>query len=324
MRICIVGPGAIGGPIAHRFAARTGEDVAVLARGATLDAIRRAGITLIVGGQRATVPVRAAAAPAELGPQDIVILAVKAYSLAALAPTLGPLLSRDTVIVPVQNGVPWWYFHKEGGALDGTRLAAIDPDGAIERALPSAQAIGAVTYAGARVPEPGVIDLTLDELMLFGEPDGSSSARLARVVALFEQAGFRCQTTAEIRTAIWLKLWGNATMNPVSVLAHGTIDRLIGDPAVRATLAAAMQEVRAVAGALGLSFELTIEQRFAQAADLGAFKTSMLQDLEAGRPIEIEALVGVVVELARKLKVAVPVMETIYALTRLRATPAPV
>jgi 2-dehydropantoate 2-reductase len=320
MRICIVGAGAIGGSIAQRFAAHTGQDVSVLARGAALEAIRRHGVTLIVGGQRTTTPVRAAASAAELGPQEVVILALKAYSLAAVAPTLTPLLTRDTVIVPVQNGIPWWYFYKEGSRLDGSRLTSIDPDGAIERALPARQAVGAVTYAGARVPEPGVVDLTLDELMLFGEPDGSSSARLAQVIGLFEQAGFKCQATPEIRKAIWLKLWGNATMNPVSVLAHATIDRLIGDPAVRATLADAMQEVRAVAGALGLSFELTIEQRFAQAADLGAFKTSMLQDLEAGRPIEIEALVGVVVELAHKLDLKVPVLETIYALTRLRAS----
>src|SRR5262249_34196286 len=146
----------------------------------------------------------------------------------------------------------------------GSRLTAIDPDGAIERALPSRQAIGAVTYAGARVPEPGVVDLTLDELMLFGEPDGSASQRLAKVVGLFERAGFKCQATAEIRKAIWLKLWGNATMNPVSVLANATIDRLITDPAVRATLSAAMLEVRAVAGALGLTFDFTLEQRFAQ------------------------------------------------------------
>jgi 2-dehydropantoate 2-reductase len=318
MRICIVGAGAIGGSIAQRFAAHTGEDVAVLARGATLEAIRRDGLTLMVRGARATTPVRAAAAPAELGPQDIVIVALKAYSLAAVAPTLTPMLTPDTVVVPVQNGVPWWYFYKEGGVLDGSRLLAIDPDGAIERALPSRQAIGAVTYAGARVPAPGVVDLTLDELMLFGEPDGTHSPRLQRVIALFEQAGFKCQATSEIRKSIWLKLWGNATMNPVSVLANATIDRLITDPAVRATLSDAMLEVRAVAGALGLTFDFTLEQRFAQAADLGAFKTSMLQDLEAGRPLEIEALVGVVVELAHKLDVKVPVMETIYALTRLR------
>ncbi len=322
MKICIVGAGAIGGSIAHRFAAHTVEDVAVLARGATLEAVRRRGVTLVVGGTRATVPVRAEASPAALGAHDIVILAVKAYSIAALAPALAPLVTPDTVVVPVQNGVPWWYFYKEGGRLDGTRLTSIDPDGAIERALPSRQAIGAVTYAGAAVPEPGVVDLTLDELMLFGEPDGTRSARLAKVVALFEQAGFKCQATAEIRNAIWLKLWGNASMNPVSVLAHATIDRLIGDPAVKATLAAAMLEVRAVAGALGLSFGLTVEQRFAQAATLGAFKTSMLQDLEAGRPLELDALVGVVVELARKLDVTVPVMETLYALTRLRAARA--
>jgi 2-dehydropantoate 2-reductase len=318
MRICIVGPGAIGGSIANRFAAHTGEDVAVLARGAALEAIRQNGVTLIVGGRRSSVPVRASASPAELGPQDMVILAVKAYSLAALAPALAPLVTPDTVVVPVQNGIPWWYFYQEGGRLDGTRLAAIDPEGAIERALPSRQAVGAVTYAGARVPEPGVIDLTLDELMLFGEPDATRSPRLARTIALFEKAGFKCQATAEIRKAIWLKMWGNATMNPVSVLAHATIDRMLGDPAVKATLSAAMLEVRAVAGALGLSFEMTLDQRFAQAAELGAFKTSMLQDLEAGRALEIEALVGVVVELAHKLDVTVPVMETVYALTRLR------
>src|SRR5581483_9200094 len=180
--------------------------------------------------------------PAALGAQDIVVLALKAYSLGALAPGLAPLLGPATVIVPVQNGVPWWYFYREGGPLDGTRLAAIDPDGTLWRTLDPTRVIGAVTYAGALVPEPGVIDLTLDEVMLFGEPDGTRSARLEQVTRLFAEAGFKAEA---IRKVIWQKLWGNGTMNPTSVLAMATIDRLIGDPAVRRTLTDAMVEMRA-------------------------------------------------------------------------------
>jgi 2-dehydropantoate 2-reductase len=318
MKVCIVGPGAIGGSIAHRFAALADLDVAVLARGAHLAAIQRDGLTMIERGARSTVRVGAAQDPGALGPQDIVILALKAYSLTGVAPTLAPLLTPDTVVVSVQNGIPWWYTHRAGGALDGTRLEAVDPGGAIGAALAPARVIGAVTYGGARVPEPGVIDLSFDEVMVLGEPDRSASTRLATVAELFARSGFKTETSDDIRKVIWMKLWGNASMNPASVLVNTTMDRMIEDPAVRGTLAAAMLEVRAVAGALGFTFDLTIDQRFEQAAALGAFKTSMLQDLEARRPLEIEALVGIVVELARKLDVRVPVIETLYALARLR------
>jgi 2-dehydropantoate 2-reductase len=320
MTICIVGAGAIGGSIAARLAANTGHKVSVLARGAQLDAIRRSGLTLITRDRRLTAPVRASSEPAELGPHDIVVLALKAYSLAAVAPGLAPLLQRDSVIVPVQNGVPWWYFYREGGQLDGARLAAIDPDGALWAALDPRRVVGAVTYAGATVPEPGVIDLSYDETMVFGEPDGTRSARLAAVAGLFAEAGFKTEATETIRKTIWLKLWGNATVNPVSILAHTTVDRLITDPLVKQTLSDAMLEVQAVAAKLGVAFDVTLEQRFVQTAGLGAFRTSMLQDLEAGRPLEIDALVGVVVELADKLGVHVPVMRTLHALARLRGT----
>jgi 2-dehydropantoate 2-reductase len=317
-KICIVGAGAIGGSIAARIAANTRHEVSVLARGKQLDAIQRNGLTLIVRGRRVTVPVRASSDPAALGPHDIVILALKAYSLAAVAPGLAPLLRPDTVIVPVQNGVPWWYFYQEGGKLDGARLDAIDPDGALWTALDPRQVVGAVTYAGATVPEPGVIDLSYDETMVFGEPDGTRSARLERVAGLFRDAGFKTETTEAIRKTIWLKLWGNATVNPVSILAHTTVDRLIEDALVKQTLTDAMIEIQAIAGKLGIVFDVTLEQRFVQTAGLGAFRTSMLQDLEAGRPLEIDALVGVVVELAHKLDVRAPVIETLHALARLR------
>ena len=322
MRICIVGAGAIGGSIAARIAATTGHTVSVVARGRQLEAIRQRGLTLLVGGERLHAAPNASDDPAALGPHDIVILGLKAYSLAALAPRLKPLLRRDSVIVPVQNGIPWWYFYKEGGPLDGTRLKSIDPDGALWAALEPAQVIGAVTYAGATVPEPGVINLSYDEAKVFGEPDGTRSARLETVVGLFRDAGFKTQATDTIRKTIWLKLWGNATVNPVSILALTTMDRLLGDPGVKQTLANAMLEVQAVAGRLGITFDVTLEQRFAQAAGLGAFKTSMLQDLEAGRPLEIDALVGVVVELAHRLDVRIPVMETVHALAALRAAVA--
>ncbi|MBV8166892.1 MAG: 2-dehydropantoate 2-reductase [Alphaproteobacteria bacterium] len=318
MKVCIVGPGAIGGSIAHRFAALKDLEVCVLARGAHLAAIQRDGLTMIERGARATVRVGAAQDPAALGAQDVVILALKAYSLTGVAPTLAPLLKPDTVVVSVQNGIPWWYTHRAGGALDGQRLEAVDPGGVIGAALDPSRVLGAVTYGGARVPEPGVIDLSFDEVMVLGEPDGSASRRLATVAELFARSGFKTETSDDIRKVIWMKLWGNATMNPASVLVQTTMDRMIHDPAVKATLAQAMVEVREVAGALGFTFELSIEKRFEQALALGAFKTSMLQDLEAGRPLEIEALVGIVVELARKVAVKVPVIETFYSLARLR------
>jgi 2-dehydropantoate 2-reductase len=318
MKICIVGAGAIGGSIAARIAANTEHAVSVLARGKQLAAIQNRGLTLIVGGERCIAKPRAAADPAALGPQDMIILALKAYSLAPVAPSLTKLLTRDSVIVPVQNGVPWWYFYREGGVLDGTRLRTIDPDGALWAALDPCQVVGAVTYAGAAVPEPGVIDLSCDEIMVFGEPDGTHSARLARVTELFAKAGFKTEATDAIRKVIWLKLWGNATVNPVSILAMTTVDRLLADPRVKHTLATAMTEVQAVATKLGIAFDVTLEERFVQTAGLGAFKTSMLQDLEAGRPLEVDALVGVVVELAHKLGVPVPVMETLHALAGLR------
>ena len=319
MKVCIVGAGAIGGSMAARIAANTGHTVSVLARGKQLAAIKARGLTLLVGGQRLTASVRASDDPAALGPHDMVVLALKAYSLAPIAPRLKPLLTPDSVIVPVQNGVPWWYFYKEGGVLDGTRLTTIDPDGALWAALDPRQVVGAVTYAGATVPEPGVIDLSYDEVKVFGEPDGSRSARLDRVTRLFAEAGFKTEATQSIRKTIWLKLWGNATVNPVSILGFTTVDRMLADPRVKQTLTDAMIEMQAIAAKLGIEFDVTLEYRFEQTAGLGAFKTSMLQDLEAGRPLEIDALVGVVVELAHKLGVRAPVMETLHALAGLRA-----
>lgn len=317
MKICIVGAGAIGGLMANRLA-RAGADVSLVARGAQLAAIARRGVTLIERDQTSTAAVQAIKDPGALGPQDMVVLALKAYSLADLAPALRTLLRPDTVILPVQNGIPWWYFHRAGGPLEGARLQAIDPTGAIWDALDPARVVGAVTYSGASVIEPGTVRLALDAAFVFGEPDGTASARLARIVELFARAGFKTEATHEIRRVIWLKLWGNGTVNPVSVLTGTTVDRMIGDARVKAILGSAMVEVRSVAERLGISFDFTIDQRFEQTARLGAFKTSMLQDFEAGRPLEIEAIVGVVVELAQRLGLSVPVMETIYGLTRLR------
>jgi 2-dehydropantoate 2-reductase len=317
MKVCIFGAGAIGGAIAARLT-EAGRAVSVVARGAHLAAIRRDGLTLERKGERRRFQVAATDDPATLGRQDVVIVALKAHGLAGAASSMQSLIGSETVIVPAQNGIPWWYFHKHGGALEGTVLQSVDPGGQLREALPPSRVVGCVVYLGASVPEPGVVRQASGERFILGEPDGSASERLERVATLLRAGGFTVETTDRIRDAVWFKLWGNVCFNPSSVLTQKTMDRMLDDAPTHAVLASLMREAQAVAEPTGVRFPATIDKRLTEARHLGAFKTSMLQDLEAGRPLEIDSLVGAIAELGRKIGVATPLLDAVYALARLR------
>jgi 2-dehydropantoate 2-reductase len=317
MRICIFGAGAIGGVVAARMAL-AGRAVAVVARGPHLAAMREGGLILQEKTGRRRAEVRATDDPASLGPQDVVIIGLKTHGLLAAAEALRPLIGPQTVLVPAQNGIPWWYFHRHGGPLDGAILDSVDPGGRLARLLPPERALGCVVYLGASVPEPGVVDYSSGDRFILGEPDGSMSQRLETIAALFREAGFVAETTDRIRDAVWVKLWGNLVMNPLSVLTQATMAAMLAHAHVERVCRAMMGEAQTVGERLGVRFTLTIDQRLDHARTLGPFKTSMLQDLEAGRPLEIDALVGAVSEIGRRLGVATPLTDAVYALTRMR------
>ena len=321
MRIAVFGIGAVGGCVAARLAL-AGADVSAVARGTTLTAIRERGLTLRHGGTERTARLRAVAEPAELGVQDAVMICTKAYGLAAAAPAVAPLLGPRTAIVPAQNGIPWWYFHRAGPPFEGEPVAAVDPDGALLRALPPERVVGCVTYVAASVPAPGVVEQDVASRFVLGEPDGASSARLDAIAGALRSGGFEIEVSGRIREAVWMKLWGNVALNPVSALALARVGALVADPATRRVMMLMMEETRSVAGKLGVRLEMDIGQRLAQAGRLGAFKTSMLQDLEAGRPLEIDALVGAVSALGRRLDVPTPTIDAVEALLRLRTAAA--
>jgi 2-dehydropantoate 2-reductase len=320
MRICVFGAGAIGGVVAARLAL-AGRSVSVVARGPHLDAIQREGLQLNDKSGRRRAEIEATSDAASLGTQDVVVLALKAHGLAAAAESVARVLGPETVLVAAQNGIPWWYFHRHGGPLDGAALDSVDPGGKLQRLLPPSQALGCVVYLAAAVPKPGVIDHSSGERFILGEPDGSASTRLERVATLLRDAGFTAETTDRIRDALWVKLWGNLSMNPLSVLTRSTMAGILADPLVLPVCREIMREAQEVGERLGVRFTSTIDQRLEAARSLGAFKTSMLQDLEAGRPLELDALVGAVAELGRRAGVATPLIDAVYALARLRGAP---
>jgi 2-dehydropantoate 2-reductase len=322
MRITVFGTGAVGGCVAARLAL-AGADVAVVARGATLAAIREGGLTLRQGDTERTARLRAAGDAAELGPQDAVIVCTKAYSLAAAAPAIAPLLGPGTAIIPAQNGIPWWYFHRAGPPFEGEAIAAVDPDGALLRALPPERVVGCVTYVAAAVPRPGVVEQAAPGRFVLGEPDGSRSPRREAIGARLRAAGFEVELTDRIRHEIWVKLWGNVALNPVSALTLARVGEMASEPGSRRVLLLMMAEMKAVASGLGVRLETPLEERLGQAARLGGFKTSMLQDLEAGRRLEIDALVGAVSEFGRRLAVPTPTIDVVEALLRVRAAKIP-
>jgi 2-dehydropantoate 2-reductase len=320
MKIAIIGAGAIGGYVGVKLAL-AGEDVTCMVRGANLEAIRRSGLKLIMndGSEHVAANAKASDDYAGVGPQDIVILAVKAHQVEAVANDVPKLFGPDTVVVTMQNGIPYWYFHRHGGALAGSVVRSVDPDGVIARNIPAERIIGCVVYPAAELIAPGVIRHIEGERFPFGDLDGSSSARVTRVAECFSHAGFKSPVLDNIRAEIWLKAWGNLTFNPISALTRATLVDICQFPLTRALAEAMMTEAQAVAGKLGISFRVPLEKRIAGAEKVGKHKTSMLQDIEAERPPEIEALVGSVVELGRLTQTPTPNIDAVYALAELLA-----
>jgi 2-dehydropantoate 2-reductase len=318
MRVCVVGLGAVGGMIAARVAA-AGHPISALARGATLAAVRDKGLRLVSGAAETVASVSASDSPHTLGVQDVVIVAVKTTSLAQVAQSIGPLIGPDTVVVSAMNGIPWWFFAGLGERWRNTRLAACDPDGAIARAIPAQRVIGCVVHLAASCPQPGVVLHGFGQRLIVGEPGGAPSQRLEAIAALLRAGGFDVEQSASIEREVWLKLWGNMTMNPMSALTGATGDLLLDDPLTREFMSEAMREANRIGHELGLDIDMTPEERHAITRKLGALRTSMLQDVEAGRPIELDALVGAVSELGRATGVATPMIDGLLGLTRVFA-----
>jgi 2-dehydropantoate 2-reductase len=312
VRICVVGAGSIGGLVAARLA-EAGEDVTVIARGAHLAAIREHGLKLLTAGGEHVARVRATDRAADAGPQDVVLLAVKAHQLAPVAGEVGALLGPGTVIVTAQNGVPWWYFLKHGGPYEGRRLETVDPGGVIADALPVERVIGSIVYPAAEIAAPGVIRHVEGNRITVGELDGADTGRVRALADLLRRAGFKARVAADLRSELWVKLWGNSTFNPISALTHATLQDICRFPLTRALASDMMREAQAVGEELGVRFGVSLERRIAGAEAVGAHKTSMLQDVESGRALEVDALVGAVVELGRVTGTPTPALAAVYA-----------
>jgi 2-dehydropantoate 2-reductase len=318
MKIAIIGVGAIGGYVGTRLAL-AGEDVTFIARGANLEALRTRGIRLLnIDGSEECVPrVKATDSYADAGPQDLVVLAMKAHQVEGVAADVPKLFGPKTVVIPMQNGIPYWYFHGHRGAWAGTRVKSVDPSGAIYDNIPCERVIGCVVYPAAELVGPGVIKHVEGNRFPVGEPDGSTSERVAQVARCFVNGGLQAPILSDIRSEIWLKLWGNLTFNPISALSRATLAGICQYPPSRALAAAMMSEAQSVANQLGVKFRVSLEKRIAGAEKVGEHKTSMLQDVEAARTLEVDALLGSVVELARRTHTATPHIDTVYALTKL-------
>jgi len=319
MRIAIVGAGAIGGYLGGLLAA-AGEEVTFIARGANLDAIRAHGMKVILeDGRELVAKGKAFASMREAGAQDCVLLTVKAHQVAAVAPELAQLCHEETAIVTTQNGIPWWYFQRHGGEYEGVPVRAADPDGSIGRLLDPARIIGCVVYPAANLVSPGIAQVIEGRRFTLGELDGSRTPRIEAIAASLTKAGFKAPITDDIRAEIWLKVWGNLSFNPISALTHATLVDLCQFPLTRDLCVAMMREAEAVANRLGITFRVSIERRIAGAEKVGAHKTSMLQDVEQGKPLELEALVGAVVELGHLTNTPTPHIDAVYACAGLLA-----
>ncbi|HVR30643.1 MAG TPA: 2-dehydropantoate 2-reductase [Thermoanaerobaculia bacterium] len=318
MKIAIVGAGAIGGFLASRFA-RTGHRLGVVERGAQLEAIRERGLTVIdADGHRATTgPILATDRCDELGPQDVVVLGVKAYDLERVAPDLPPLFGRETVVVTLQNGLPWWYFHRHGGELEGRRLVTADPQGAIEAHVEGRRIVGCVAYPAVDLVEPGVIRHVEGDRFPLGEPDGTISDRCQELRDLLAEAGLRSRVLDDIRGELWLKALGTLSLNPLSALTHATMGEICSLAETLALTRRMMEEAEAVANRLGVRLRHPVERRLAGAQAVADHRTSMLQDVARGRPLETEALMATVIELARLVGLPCPRIEAIYAVVTL-------
>ena len=320
MKIAIVGCGAIGGYVAAKLAL-AGEAVTVLVRGATLEAVRTHGIrlTLADGTTHVARDLHATADYAQAGRQDLVILCVKAHQLEAVAEHVPQLFGAHTAVVTMQNGIPYWYFHRHGGELAGSIVRSVDPNGQISRRIPAERVIGCVVYPATELVAPGAVRHVEGDRFPVGELDGSSSDRVTAVSNCLTRAGFKAPILPDVRAEIWLKLWGNLTFNPISALTRSTLVDICQFPGTRQLATAMMTEAQAVASKLGIVFRVELERRIAGAEKVGKHKTSMLQDIEAGRPPELEALLGSVVELGRLTRTRTPHIDTVYGLTHLLA-----
>jgi len=319
MKVCIYGAGAIGGYMAVQLADAGAAEVTCIARGPHLAAMRANGLKLRIGGEEKTVRINCTDDPNEAGPQDYVIVTLKAHSAAAVADQMTPLLGPDTAVMTAQNGVPWWYFHGHGGAHEGTRLATVDPGDGQWRHIGPERAIGCVVYPAASIVEPGIIEHEYGNRFSLGEPSGEKTERVLALAAALAAGGLRAPVRPRIRDEIWVKLWGNVSLNPVSALTGGTLAQMIDDAAVCGVIRTIMVEAQAVGEALGVRFPIDVEKRIAGAREVGEHKTSMLQDLELGRPMEIDALVSSVQELALLTGVATPAIDSVLAMVKMRA-----
>ena len=317
-KIAIYGAGAIGGFMGAMLA-KAGADVSLIARGPHLAAMKANGLTLIKDGSRETMPVTATDNPAELGVQDFVIVTLKAHSIPMVIEAMQPLLGPNTAVVFAVNGVPWWYFYGHGGPLDNTKLASVDPNNVIWDAITPERAIGCVVYPATEVEEPGVIRHISGDRFSIGEPTGEVSDRCKALSDLLKSSGLKAPVRPRIRDEIWIKLWGNCSLNPISALTGATLEDMCRDQGTRDILRQVMVEAQKAAEATGISFSIDVDKRIAGAEAVGAHKTSMLQDLEMGRPMEIDALVTAVTEIADRAGVETPVLKMILALVRRRA-----
>jgi len=320
MKICVVGAGAIGGMLAVKLAL-AGHTVSLILRGANLAAVQAGGLRLIEedGRQLHMQPACATDVLAQAGAQDVVILGMKAHQVAAVAPDLHHLLHADTRVVTMQNGIPWWYFHKLPGPYLGTPVTAVDPDGSIARHIDVDRVIGSVVYPASEVVQPGVIRVIEGNRFTLGEIDGSDTPSVRAISDAFKAAGFKAPVTSDIRSEIWLKLWGNLSFNPISALTHATLEDICLFGPTRELAAGMMREAQQIGERLGVPFKVSLDKRIAGAQAVGQHKTSMLQDVEQGRPLELQALVGSVLELGTITGIPTPTIQAVYALTSLLA-----
>ena len=316
MNITVIGAGAIGGHIAARLAA-AGESVSVVARREHLKAIRERGLKLKENGKEIVARVDTTDRIAEASGADLIVLAVKAHQLAPIASDVASIVAPATMVMTTQNGIPWWYFLKHGGQYDGVRLESVDPGGVIARYLPIDAVVAGIIYQAAEIESPGVIRHIEGHRLPVAEIDGRKTERIAALSELFTRAGFKSPALSDVRSEIWMKLWGNLTFNPVSALSHATLEDICRFAPTHALAAAMMRETRAVGEAFGIRFRLSVEKRIAGAESVGAHKTSMLQDIEHGRATEIDAVLGSVIELARLANIPTPHLDAIYAVTKL-------
>ena len=320
MKIAVVGAGAVGGYLGGWLAV-SGEDVTFIARGRNLEAIKARGMKVIGedGTTKHATGVRVHDRMEDAGVQDAVLLTVKAHQVSAVAADLRHLFGPDTSIVTMQNGIPWWYFQRHGGPFNARSVVSADPDGSIAKAIDSARLIGSVVYPAATLEEPGVVKVVEGIRFTLGELDGTTTPRIERISAALTKAGFKAPVTSDIRGEIWLKVWGNMSFNPISALTHATLVDLLQFPSTRELCIAMMREAEQIANRLGVTFRVGIDRRIAGAEKVGAHKTSMLQDVEAGRPLEYEALVGAVAEIGRLVEVPTPHIDAVLACISLLA-----